>query len=99
LLEKKQFGKIKPLHLALISILAFACATIFLIVKGEVVKTSLGIQNQNIVACSSGNIADQEFNKDPQRKDGKNGNGCSHQLTASTFMYINNFKRKKIHDC
>ena len=99
LLKAGQLKKVEPLHLVGITILAFVCATIFSMVKSEAAKTSFGVQMENIVACSSANIGDQEFNKDPQREDDKNGSGCSHQLTASTFIYINNFKRKKIHDC
>jgi hypothetical protein len=98
-IKKEQQKKIKPFHLVVLTILALITATIFSIIKSDVIRTEIiDKKNQDAISCSP-NINERIWNTDHQPADRNNGNSCPHQVGAIGILYLNNSNHKKNHVC
>jgi len=101
LAKRRQFEKIRPLHLVAITITAFVFATVFLIAKIEAAKANMEaiirLKKENTLHCSLDRI--RKLDNDQQPANRNSGNSCPHQLSESALLIISDHKRKKNHNC
>jgi len=82
--KKKQGSKkTRKFHFATITMMAFACATVFSIVKIEAAKTNITefilVKKEKIISCTSGYANKKKLNDNHEPAEGNDQNNCSHQ--------------------
>jgi hypothetical protein len=89
-------------RVAIIVVLAFACALGLTILKINAAETVLQTEKARTIACGSQNDKQKRNKKNPfnDYQSNKNNNGnCPHPSASSVFGCCNDFKRKKNQVC
>ena len=81
--EKQESKKTSSFHFAIITMLAFICATVFSIVKIEAAKTNVTefilVKKEKIISCAPGYVNKKKMNDNHEPADENDQNNCSHQ--------------------
>ncbi len=81
--KEKQGSKTSSFHFAIITMMAFICATVFSIVKIEAAKTNVTefilVKKEKSISCALGYANKKNLTGHHEPGNGNNQNNCSHQ--------------------